>query len=543
MVQENRYKNQENQVNHGNCCLLDKFEASSGMALIAVLWIVAILTVMASEFIYSMQLEVRISKNWGDQVSALYTAKAGLEEAIAILKVDEKEYDSLDEDWAQELTGELNDSNYTTTLTDESARININTVDEATLTKVITYCMDSANTDVMQEDNTAEAQTLATAIIEKRPFRTVAEIAKVVGMTPELLYGKSAGVSNTQAKKNENTDSGNTNSGNTSSAEGNQTVILADICTVYSADKNVNSAGEKRVNINTANANDIQQNVNPQGQGVITQQEAQAIVDYRNQQGQGQNQSGQNQGQNQLAQTGGQAGQGNQGFKGITQLLDVPAISQETFNSISSRITVSSSGNNQNQGQNQNQNQNQVNINTADANALQGLSNRIDRGIADSIVRYRQNRQFANINEIMQVKAISIDDIRAIVDMITTTDDAVITGKVNINTASQEILQILPGMDETKAQAIVNRRTVTENQASTNQDDQQGPFNNLGQLMDVEGIDQNTFRGIIDMLTCRSSTYRIASEGRSLDGKIIQNCTAVVDRSGNRIEIKYWKQE
>ena len=60
-----------------------------GMTLISVLWIVTILTVLASEFIYSMQLEVRIAKNWRDQVHAYYAAKAGLENAILVLKEDE----------------------------------------------------------------------------------------------------------------------------------------------------------------------------------------------------------------------------------------------------------------------------------------------------------------------------------------------------------------------------------------------------------------------------------------------------------------------
>ena len=83
-----------------------------GVSLIAVLWIVAILTVLASEFMYSMQLEIRIARNWSDQVNAFYAAKAGLESAIILLKEDEEiasqiGYDALNEDWAQELAGDL----------------------------------------------------------------------------------------------------------------------------------------------------------------------------------------------------------------------------------------------------------------------------------------------------------------------------------------------------------------------------------------------------------------------------------------------------
>lgn len=512
----------------------------SGMSLIAVMWIIAILTVMASEFIYSMRLEVRVARNWADQINALYTAKAGIEMGISLLKEDETEYDSLDEDWAEEISEELNNSTYNTILTDESAKINVNTVDEETLAKAIAYCMTSASTDLSEEEADSEAQTLASSIIEKRPYRTVAEMAKVIGMTPELLYGKSAD------ETDENT---RTNTDDTTEEE--QAIYLADICTVYSVDKNVNSEGGARANINGDDANNLRQQINPEGQEIISQQEAQAIIDYKNQMGQNQNQAGQagqgqpvDQGATQTGQTNQAGGQESQGYQRISQLMDVPAISQETLDSIRDRITVDSGGNNQQQQQQQQDNR--VNINTADENALQGLSDRIDSGVAQSITRYRQNNQFDNADELLQVRIITIDDMRTIVDRVTTTDDNVVTGKININTVPQEILELLPGMDEEKAQAIINRRTLAEGQTAavtTSQNNEQGPFNSVGQLMDVDGIDENTFRGLIDILSYRSSAYMIKSEGRSSDEKIIQTCTAVVDRSGNRVDIKYWKQE
>ena len=70
-----------------------------------------------------------------------------------------------------------------------------------------------------------------------------------------------------------------------------------------------------------------------------------------------------------------------------------------------------------------------------------------------------------------------------------------------------------------------------------------GPFTSIGQLLDVQGIDENTFKGLVDHVSCRSAVFEIRSEGRSLDGKIVQNCIAIVDRSGNRIKTMYWKHE
>jgi len=238
-----------------------------GITLISVMWIVTILTVLASEFIYSMQLEIRIAKNWSDRVNAYYAAKAGLESAIMILKEDEVTtveiiYDALDEDWAQELTGELNQSTYTTIVTDESAKININTTDEETLTKAIIYCIGSSD-DQMEEEINAEAQMLAAAIIEKRPYRTVSEMAKATDMTPELLYGETLETLDSAEEDEEDEDG--------------QSTPLVDITTIYSAEKNITSDGAQRANISGGDANQIQQRINTEEQQIITEQEAQAI--------------------------------------------------------------------------------------------------------------------------------------------------------------------------------------------------------------------------------------------------------------------------
>ena len=498
----------------------------SGFALIAVMWIVTILTVLASEFMYSMLLEIRIARNWSDQINASYAAKGGLETAIALLKEDEIEYDSLDEDWAQELTDELNNSTYNTIIIDESAKINVNTADEETLTNAIIYCMGSSDA-LSEEEIIAEAQTLAAAIIERRPYRTVAEVAKADNMTPDLLYGELAGVPGAEEVAAEEDEE--------------SPLPLLEITTIYSVEKNISGDGEKRVNINSADADQIQQGINSENEQIITQQEAQAIVDYRDEIGGNQPNQGGMPSQGREDNQGGIPGQGEGadqgGYEGIGQLLDVPAISQQTFDSISNSITV----------QNEGGGNNKININAADTNELQSLDG-IDNGIADSIVRYRNQKQFGNIGEIREVKLISIDDMKNIVDMVTISDDEVLQGKININTAPLEILEMLPGLNEESAETIVARREVEEGQTSTiivsQQGDQEtGPFTSLGQLLDVEGINEDTFKSLVDRVTYRSSAFRIESEGKSSDGKIVQNCVAVVDRSGDRIEIKYWKQE
>lgn len=61
-------------------------------------------------------------------------------------------------------------------------------------------------------------------------------------------------------------------------------------------------------------------------------------------------------------------------------------------------------------------------------------------------------------------------------------------GKVNINTASKEQLMTLGGIGETKASAIISYR------------EEHGGFQNLEELMQVEGIKEGTFDKIKDQI-------------------------------------------
>lgn len=61
--------------------------------------------------------------------------------------------------------------------------------------------------------------------------------------------------------------------------------------------------------------------------------------------------------------------------------------------------------------------------------------------------------------------------------------------KVNINTASKELLMTLNGIGETKAESILAYR------------EQNGPFDTLEDLMQVDGIGQGTFGKIKDRIT------------------------------------------
>lgn len=62
-------------------------------------------------------------------------------------------------------------------------------------------------------------------------------------------------------------------------------------------------------------------------------------------------------------------------------------------------------------------------------------------------------------------------------------------GKININTASAEELQALPGIGPSYAQRIVEHR------------EKNGPFKKVEDLLNVRGIGEKTFEKIRDRLT------------------------------------------
>ena len=478
---------------------LSYLKKESGLSLIATLWIVVILTAVATEFLYSIRLEQRAKDNFVERTKLSYAAKAGLEETITKIRDDETTYDALNEDWASDIDGEIADGEsetkklrYKVKVTDELSKININEVDEEGIQKLL------ALAGIEDEEL---AQTYAQAIVEERnsqKFRTIGDLArafsKIEDMTAdtamEILYGREEAEGEGEEVEDEAEE------GDTMEEE---VTPLAEIITVYAADKNVDSEGNARVNINSADAQQLSQVQDENDGQILSQGEAQAIIDQR----------------------------GQQQYNNIGELMNTPAVSQNMFNNIQNRISV-------------NDQENRVNVNTASTNELQTLQG-IDSGVADDIIRYRNDQgQFNNTNEIQQAKVVSAEDMSTLADKLTTTDDQAVQGKVNINTASEKVLSLLPGMDEDKANAIVQYRD--GKQASGSAEEPVPGFENISQLLEVDGIDNNTFGQLAGSVTIRSYTFMIEANGVGQDGKNIGYCMAIIDRTGDSIQIKTWRQ-
>ncbi len=188
--------------------------------------------------------------------------------------------------------------------------------------------------------------------------------------------------------------------------------------------------------------------------------------------------------------------------------------------------------------------QERINVQTADERTLTGVRG-ITTDIARAIVAYRGQNRFNTVADLLDVtaaqsqnrpgavsvgtantpdqtgnpqgqptqnqpvsnpsgpKVISADLLMDIADQLTTqTGSANVAGLININTASLEVLQCLPGMTRELAQAITSFRHSN------------GFFANIAWLLKVSGITQDIFKQVAPRVCVRSETFRILSEGR-----------------------------
>ena len=449
----------------------------SGLALIATLWVMAVLSVLATEYLYMVHLDTRMAENVVDRTQLEYAAKAGIARFTRVLADDDVAFDSASEGWAETIEGELEDPTvltktyaYEVTATDESALVDVNVADADLVTGLLGL------TAALEE----ERATIAQAIVDARPFRSPGDVARAEGMTADILYGGD------QVEGDE------------------QATPLINLITVYAVDKNVQSGGEDRTNINDADVDALVQGLTGQdGQELLSQQEAEAITAQRDE----------------------------EEYDSLGDLMDIPAISQSVLDDVRDRLSTEDNDDNDDD---------RTNINSASAEEL-GEVDGLDEGTGEAIVRHRDdNGDYGSVDDIRDAMLFNRDDMKWVVDKATVVGEDTLRGLVNINTASQDILALLPGMDAGKAQAIIDRRESAPQDAPPSDEPQESPFKNVGELLDVEQIDDDTYKQLVNSITYRAQVFRVRANGLTPEGQPVARIAAVLDRSGGGIETRYW---
>lgn len=199
-----------------------------------------------------------------------------------------------------------------------------------------------------------------------------------------------------------------------------------------------------------------------------------------------------------------------------------------------------------------------VNINTDDSNALQrGLG--IQRQEAQRIVNARRSLPdgtFASLGDLAKTGVLQVDRLKQLADRISLDGRKYASGRININTASQDVLLTLPGVTSEFVDAVIERQEQAKAAAESGADQSettaggqqqaQGAFRSAGEILDLPGIaglSDEAKANLLGMLCTKSSTYLIESDA-TLDDRDIHVVLqgVILRRDGDTPVIYGWRE-
>ena len=189
--------------------------SQKGAALMIVLWVMMLLTVIASEFVFSMRTEMNITANFKEEAEAYYAALAGIEDAKAEILSSDNEI-KLDDndilvfgDKRPERRGRFGNAGYSYDIMDEERCLNINIATPEQFKKILMYAgAEDSQTDMITDSiqdwrdpddlhriSGAEEEYYRSLpnpySCKDGPFDTVEELLLVKGITP-VVFGSNS---------------------------------------------------------------------------------------------------------------------------------------------------------------------------------------------------------------------------------------------------------------------------------------------------------------------------------------------------------------
>jgi DNA uptake protein ComE-like DNA-binding protein len=164
------------------------------------------------------------------------------------------------------------------------------------------------------------------------------------------------------------------------------------------------------------------------------------------------------------------------------------------------------------------------NVALGDLLALTG--NTLPRDQAQAIIQYRQRTPFTSLADLLSVPRVTPNAVRSLMDQLTLQPGPQLTGRLNVNTATLEALETLPGVDADMAQQIVDQRQTA------------GDIQNIGDLLD---LGQPLFRSLVDRVTTKSSVFLVRARGE-LDNGTYRAVEAWVHRDNGRSRVIRWRE-
>jgi len=417
-----------------------------GLALVAVLWVVVLLTVIVTVVGKTVRLDSYVSQSTAQEVCGRWAMRAGVEKAIALLNEDTKASDCLTDLWSENNEDcnniILDECILDIKITDEAAKLNINTATKEQLMRLPYMSSDIADAIIDWRDENEEPEQDGAEggyylnldpgyNIRNGPFRTLKELLLVRGVTEELFYGEDTNF-NGKLDRNEC-------DGDERAPIDNEDDVLdkgwMEYLTCYSYDKNEDSQGQERININSADEKELTESLG------ISKPHAKWIVENR----------------------------------------------KENYNSIADLINK-------------------------DSKKESDKKEAKDEDDSDKV----------------EAEPLDMETFSGIADKIAVKGDERIAGRININTASSRILTVLlEGNGELAENIIAYREGSSE-------------MENIADLLNVKGMEVETFKTIAEYVTTRSNVFTVKCEARSAIVKAMYQKTAVVDRGEAPGTILYW---
>ena len=424
-----------------------------GLVLVAVLWIVVVLTVIVAVLGRKSKLDSKVCLARMEAIRCKWAARAGIEKAVAILNEDERETDCLTDLWSDNSL-DFNDIAlercwFTVQVIDEASKLNINTATREQLLglpymmeEIADAIIDWRDSDEMPSEVGVEGgyyENLPYAYLARNgSFKTIRELLLVRGVTEDLFYGEDT---NLNGRLDYNEMDGNVTP---PSDNGDDQLDLgwAGYLTCYTGDGSGTSAGQTTTG-SGQNTGTSGQNTSSSGQNTGTSGQSTGTTGQTNQStgqtntgtGQTTGTSGQNSGTS--GQNTGTTGQTSQSTRqtntGTGQTSGTSGQTSGTSgqtSGTSGQNTGTTGQNSQSAGQTNSGTQQttaKINVNTASDIVLAALLGGGDEALrtAQAIIQYRDTLMYGieDTSELVDAGAISNDDFQLMQDYITVTSN------------------------------------------------------------------------------------------------------------------------
>lgn len=153
-----------------------------------------------------------------------------------------------------------------------------------------------------------------------------------------------------------------------------------------------------------------------------------------------------------------------------------------------------------------------INVNTAQPQQL--LQAGLSQQIVLAIIQQRNNvGTFSSIGQVLQVQGITNDQAQQILNVLTTTSDTFVPGKINLNTASESVLNTIPNITSDLVQDILSR---------------QGTIQELGEIATLPGTNTQVLADIANFFTVNSQAYIVRLVGQYGSATYAMTATVVL---------------